>query len=220
MEPDNLALDRYILSLWRRPDRASRVCFIPTASGDGTDYISRFYSAFEKLPCTPTHLVLSAAQESDLANTISDNDIFYVGGGNTREMLATWRERGLDAALKTAWLSGKILCGVSAGAICWFEQAISDSLVEGELHPLECLGFLPGAACPHYDEPGRRETFHRCLVGGAVSPGYGIDDGVALHFVGTELANVVASRSTACAYQVGLEDGQVVEVQLEKEEVK
>ena len=211
MEPDNLALDRYILSLWRRSDREPRVCFIPTASGDSADYISRFYSAFAKLPCTPTHLALSHPQKSDPMNVISESDIFYVGGGNTREMLAIWREYGLDKALREAWQAGKILCGISAGAICWFEVAISDSVVEGELHPLKCLGFLPGTACPHYDEPGRREAFHRCLAAGEVTEGYGIDNGVALHFVGTEHVNVVASRRDVSAYRVALVDCQVIE---------
>src|ERR1700741_4202293 len=91
-------------------------------------------------------------------------------------MLSVWRGCGLDQALKEAWQAGKIFCGISAGAICWFQQAISDPVVEGELHPLKCLGFLPGTGCPHYDEPGRRESFHRCLASGDVRAGYGIDN--------------------------------------------
>jgi dipeptidase E len=130
MEPDNLVLDRYILSLWGDPVREARVCFIPTATGDSADYIGRFYSAFDKLPCRPTHLALTNPQTPDPVSVVLENDIFYVGGGNTREMLAIWRRRGLDQALTQAWQAGKILCGISAGAICWFEDAISDSVVE------------------------------------------------------------------------------------------
>jgi dipeptidase E len=240
MEPDNLALDRYILSSWHGSNREPRVCFIPTATGDSTDYINRFYLAFEKLPCRPTHLSLvdpptpggvaacppqplgrqgfahnslgdSGSSRSVVGEAVSGNDIFYVGGGNTREMLAVWRQCRLDQALTEAWQAGKILCGISAGAICWFEQAISDSVVEGELHPLKCLGLLPGTACPHYNEPGRRETFHRCLASGEVSPGYGIDNCAAVHFEGIKLANVVVSRPDALAYHVTLANGQVTE---------
>jgi dipeptidase E len=211
MEPDNLTLDRYILSLWRRSDREPRVCFIPTATGDSVDYIGRFYTAFEDLACQPTHLALTDSQTSDPAFAAQENDIFYVGGGNTRDMLAVWRSCGLDLALREAWQAGKILCGISAGAICWFEQAISDSVVQGELHPLKCLGFLPGTGCPHYDEPGRRETFHRCLASGEVSAGYGIDNSAALHFEGTKLVSLVVSRPTASAYQVTLNNGRVIE---------
>jgi dipeptidase E len=211
MEPDNLTLDRYILSLWRSRDRGPRVCFIPTASGDSADYIRRFYSAFETLPCWPSHLSLLSSACPDPIAAIQNNDIFYISGGNTREMLTIWRRFGLDRALKEAWQSGKILCGISAGAICWFEQSISDSVVEGELHPLDCLGLLPGTGCPHYDEPGRRETFHRCLSNGEIGPGYGIDNSAALHFRGTELINAVTSRPGVYAYQVTLIDGQVIE---------
>jgi dipeptidase E len=135
-------------------------------------------------------------------------------------MLSIWRQFGLDQALKEAWHAGKILCGISAGAICWFEQAISDSVVEGELHPLKCLGFLPGTASPHYDEPGRRETFHRCLLSGNVSAGYGIDNSAALHFEGEKLVNVVTSRPRACAYHVGLVNQQVTETIVQTEEVE
>src|SRR6201987_623578 len=95
MEPDNLALDRYILSLWLGADREPRVCFIPTATADSADYIGRFYSAFERLPCRPTHLALTNPRTVDLASAVRDNDIFYVGGGNTREMLSIWRRYGL-----------------------------------------------------------------------------------------------------------------------------
>ena len=211
MEPDNLALDRYILSLWRRSDREPRVCFVPTATGDSVEYIGRFYSAFEKLACRSTHFALTDSRTSNRAAAILENDIFYVGGGNTRDMLSVWRGCGLDQALKGAWQSGKILCGISAGAICWFEQAISDSVVEGELHLLKCLGFLPGTGCPHYDEPGRRETFHRCLASGDVSAGYGIENSAALHFEGLKLVNVVTSRPDAYAYHVALMNGRVAE---------
>jgi len=211
MEPDNLALDRYILSLWRRSDREPRICFIPTATGDSVDYIDRFYSAFEKLACRPTHLALTDSRTSNPPTAVLENDIFYVGGGNTREMLSIWHRFDLDQALKEAWQAGKILCGISAGAICWFEQAISDSVVEGELHPLKCLGFLSGTGCPHYDEPGRRETFHRFLASGDVSAGYGIDNSAALHFEGTKLVKIVASRPDAYAYHVALTNGQIGE---------
>jgi len=209
MEPDNLALDRYILSCWS--GSTPRVCFIPTATGDSADYVDRFYRAFETLPCRPTHLALSDPQAPEPVRVVVENDIFYVGGGNTREMLAIWRERGLDQGLRQAWEMGKILCGISAGAICWFEQAISDSVVEGELHPLDCLGWLTGTACPHYDEPGRREAFHSCLKSGQVNAGYGIDNSAALHFEGTRLVNVISSKPDAFVYRVALVNGEVLE---------
>jgi dipeptidase E len=98
-EPDNLALDRYILSLWQNSDREPRVCFIPTASGDSADYIGRFYSVFEKSPCRPTHLSMSSSETADPIRAVSENDIFYVGGGNTRQMLGIWQAVKLFSVL-------------------------------------------------------------------------------------------------------------------------
>lgn len=202
MEPDNLALDRYILA--SVPKREPEVCFIPTASGDDLAYINRFYAAFDNLPCRPCHLALLKREVTDVTSYILENDIIYVGGGNTNSMLSLWRETGLDQALREAWQTGTLLCGISAGAICWFEHGISDSVVSSDLRPLRCLGLLQGTACPHYDEPGRREAYHRYLQSGEASDGYGIDNGVALHFAGRKLLAAVASRKAAYAYRVFL----------------
>jgi putative intracellular protease/amidase len=124
MEPDNLLLDRYVLQQARMPNPT--VCFLPTASGDSDGYIGRFYSAFTTLPCRPRHLSLFR-QPRDLAGFVAECDVIYVGGGNTRNMLAIWRACELDRMLRAAWESGTVLCGVSAGAICWFEQGHTDS---------------------------------------------------------------------------------------------
>jgi dipeptidase E len=201
MEPDNLLLDRYVLAL--APQPTPTVCFIPTASGDSEGYIARFYAAFAALPCTPTHLSLFKPPAADLRSFVLAHDVLYVGGGNTRNMLTLWRDWGLDHILREAWERGIILAGLSAGAICWFAQGVTDSLT-GTLSALPCLGFLSGSACPHYDgEPARRPAYQRLLAAGALDPGYAIDDGVALHFTPADhLAAIVSSRPHARAYRL------------------
>lgn len=201
MEPDNLLLDRYVLAL--APQPTPTVCFIPTASGDSEGYIARFYAAFAALPCTPTHLSLFKPPAADLRSFVLAHDVLYVGGGNTRNMLTLWRDWGLDHILREAWERGIILAGLSAGAICWFAQGVTDSLT-GTLSVLPCLGFLSGSACPHYDgEPARRPAYQRLLAAGALDPGYAIDDGVALHFTPADhLAAIVSSRPHARAYRL------------------
>jgi dipeptidase E len=200
MEPDNLALDRYILAQTSKADPA--VCFLPTASGDADGYIVKFYAAFTGLACRPTHLSLFGRTPPDLGAFLLAQDVVYVGGGNTRSMLALWREWGLDDALRAAWDQGVILAGLSAGAICWFEEGVTDSAA-GSLGPLAGLGLLAGSCCPHYDgEPERRPAYQRLVAGGAMLPGYGIDDGAALHFLDNELRAVVASRPESRAYRV------------------
>lgn len=210
MEPDNLLLDRYIIEAAGKEDPV--VCFLPTASGDSSDYIVRFYAAFSQLPCRSRHLSLFR-QPRDLKSFIEECDVIYVGGGNTRNMLAIWKSCGLDALLWEAWKRGVVLCGLSAGAICWFEYGHTDS--SGTLDPMNCLGFLKGSCTPHYDgESERRGSYHTFLQSGELPAGYALDDGVAAHFIGAELAEVVTSRETARAFRVRSENGRIIEERL------
>lgn len=199
MEPDNLTLDRYILAQVRVPEPA--VAFVPTASGDADAYIVRFYTAFSRLPCRPSHLALFR-RTPDLRSYLLAQDVIYVGGGNTKSMLAVWREWGLPELLREAWASGIVLAGISAGAICWFEQGMTDSFV-GQLRVLDDLGFLPGSCCPHYDgEVDLRPAYHQLLLNGEIAPSFALDDGAAIHFINTDVHRVVASRRGAKAYRV------------------
>jgi len=207
MEPDNPLLDDYILRQAGKPDPV--VCFLPTASGDNDNFVRRFYSAFSLKPCRPRHLSLFAPP-GDLEGFINDCDVIYVGGGNTRNLIVLWREWGLDTVLRKAWEAGRVLSGISAGAICWFAQGLTDSA--GPLAPMNCLGWLPGSCSPHYDgEEQRRPCYHRYIREGALSAGYALDDGAAAHFIGTKLARVVTSRPNARAYHVSLKDEQILE---------
>ena len=214
MEPENLLLDRYVLSA--AAISQPRVCFVGTASGDAPTYADKFYAAFRTLPCMATDLSLFKPPTADLRSFVFDQDVIYVGGGNTRALLALWREWGLDLILREAWQSGIVMAGISAGSICWFEQGLSDSVFPGDLAPLECVGFLSGSNCPHYDgEPERRPAYHRFIQEGKLNAGYAADDGAALHFVGQELKRVVSSRENARAYSVRLAGSEVEEVQLD-----
>ena len=137
-----------------------------------------------------------------------------MGGGNVVSMLGAWRAHGLDATLRRAWRSGIVLCGPSAGSLCWFEQALS--AFHGAPRPVKALGLLPYSNCVHYDaEPARRSEYHR-FVGEGMRPGYAVEDGVALHFRGTRMERVVSSRRGASAYLVQRgAGGEVVETRLE-----
>ena len=202
LPPDlhNLALVRYFLEQTGR--RKPKVAFIGTAHGDAESGRLRFYAGFSQFACTPTHLPLFARTPRDLESFVLDQDAIYVGGGNTRSMLAVWRDWGLDAHLKRAWERGVVLGGASAGSICWFEHGLTDSIA-GPLTALPCLGFLKGSNCPHYDsEPQRRPTFRKLVARGAVPSGHAADDGVALHFIDGALAHVVADTRRARGYRV------------------
>ncbi|MDR7072967.1 peptidase E [Fictibacillus barbaricus] len=210
MEPENKKLDRYILS--QSHAEKPHICFIPTASGDSKDYIDRFYNAFENENCVPNHLSLFSPP-LHLKQFIQKQDIFYVGGGNTKNLLALWREWGLDSLLKEAYEEGKILAGLSAGSLCWFEEGVTDSF--GPLQGIECLGWLQGSHCPHYDGEAERRPAFQKLIKEGLKAGYAADDGAALHFIDGKLSHVVSSREQSKAYYVHLAEGNCVESMLE-----
>ena len=203
MEPDNPLLDDHVLDLARaaRGRSRPRVCFVPTASGDADGYLARFYAAFAR-KAEATHLALFTRTIADLSPFLLEQDVVYVGGGNTANLLAVWRVHGVDRILREAWKRGTVLAGLSAGSICWFEGGTTDAF--GGLAALnDGLGLLPGSHSPHYDgEPGRRPTYRRLVADGTLPDGYAADDGAALVFDGTELAEVVSSRPGARGYRV------------------
>lgn len=209
MEPENPLLDTYILQQSGK-DRP-KVCFVPTASGDAEGYIERFYTAFKQHDCEASHLSLLHPTIANPEPFLLAQDVIYVGGGNTKNLLALWRAWGLDTAMRKAWEQGVVLAGVSAGSICWFEQGITDS-IPGALTALPCLGFLPGSNAPHYDgEVDRRPSYHRLMGAGLMIDGLAADDGAALHYVGPELRAVISSRPAARAYSVRRTPAGVVE---------
>ncbi|KPB06272.1 Type 1 glutamine amidotransferase-like domain-containing protein [Bacillus sp. CHD6a] len=209
MEPENLLLDNYILAQTKRD--LPKVCFVPTASGDQSNYIERFYKAFKLLPCQPSHLSLLEPEFKDLEDFVLHQDVIYVGGGNTRNLLILWKEWGLDQVLKKAYSNGIILAGLSAGAICWFEEGLTDPL-NASLYKLDCLGYLKGSYCPHYDgENKRKPSYHQLILEGNMKEGYAVDDGVALHFVNEKLLKSVSSRPKAKSYSVKVVDKKIIE---------
>ncbi|WP_181351306.1 Type 1 glutamine amidotransferase-like domain-containing protein [Thalassobacillus sp. CUG 92003] len=214
MEPENPLLDSYILN---QSDKTTpKICFIPTASVDSDNYISRFYDFFEKHQCHPSHLSLFKPPTRDLESFLLEKDIIYVGGGNTKNLLVLWKEWGIDSILNKAWEQGVVLAGISAGSICWFEEGVTDSFGD-KLEPIKCLGFLKGSNCPHYDgEANRRASYQELVAKGKIDSGFATDDGVALHYIDQELSKIVSYRPNARAYKV-YEDKTVKEVEMETE---
>ena len=211
MEPENPLLDLYVLQQSGKIN--PKICFIPTASGDSDNYISRYYNFFNKQICIPSHLSLFKPQTRDLESFLLENDIIYVGGGNTKNLLILWKEWGLDTILRRAWEQGVVLAGISAGSICWFEEGVTDSFGDG-LEPLTCLGFLKGSNCPHYDgELNRRPAYQNLVAKSKIKPGIATDDGVALHYIDQKLSEIVSSRPNAKAYKVYFNE-EIKEVEL------
>ncbi|HEX9415961.1 MAG TPA: peptidase E [Gaiellaceae bacterium] len=178
-----------------------RICFVPTAAGDATEAIVRFYETWEGRG-ELTHVKFFPWPPPNLRELALAQDVIVVSGGNTANMLAIWRLQGFDAILREAWEAGIVLTGGSAGMICWFEAAVTDSFGPQLEGLRDGLGFLQGSACPHYDGEELRRPTYRRLVDEGFPPGVAADDGVALHYVGTELEEAVSVRPGAQAYRV------------------
>lgn len=213
MEPDNARLDRHLIELTGK--NRPKVCHFPHATSDPNPKVVEFYRTFTTLGAEPSFLSLFALPTTDLEDFVLGHDAIYVGGGNTKSMLALWREWKLDSILEKAYHAGVILAGVSAGANCWFDSCTTDS-IPGAITALPCLGFLQGSFTPHMDgESDRRPTVHRLLKEGKLPSGYAADDGAAMIFKDGEPIENVSSRPRANVYRLRLVKGEVREETLE-----
>jgi dipeptidase E len=194
------------LSVKARP----RVAFLPTAAADSGERIALFHDAFRARACVPEVVTLFGMPERP-AERVAAADVVYVSGGNTANALALWRVHGIDRALREVWQAGGVLGGWSAGAICWFEDAPTDSFGP-RLRPLrDGLGLLQGSFCPHYDGEPQRRPSYTSFVADGMPAGHAADDDCGLLFEGRELREVVAQREGACAYRVGPEGEEPLE---------
>lgn len=208
---------RFILSLTGKPDPV--ICSLPTASGDNLERVVMWYEIMNELPCRPRHLRLNGPtrRARNFEKQLLTVDAIVVPGGNVLNMMAVWKTQGVDAILRKAWERGILLAGESAGMVCWFEQAISDSRPE-RLTLIECLGWLKGSACPHYqNEPDRKQLFHQMLRDGQIKDGLACNNGAGVLYEGDKPTRVVAISPRAAAFQVRRKGFQVIEEPLKAE---
>ncbi|MET9680420.1 peptidase E [Streptomyces coeruleorubidus] len=200
---DDGLLDDWVLAQARAP--RPKVCFVPTASGDAPAYVDRFLTVFRsRSDCEPRVLPLFRRELDDdaLRSFLLAQDVVYVGGGNTANLLAVWRTHGVDRLLREAYAHGTLLCGISAGANCWAEGSHTDSF--GPLTYLaDGLGLLPGSVCPHYDsEPGRRPSYRAAVAAGRLPSGWAVEDGAGVLFTDGVPTEAVTRVRGAGVYRV------------------
>ena len=193
-------LDNYLIAA--APTSEPRICFVPTASGDSKGYVERFYDGLSGSGCALSHLDLFRRSVVDLDAFLAEQDVVYVGGGNTANLLAIWHLHGLDSALRRAYARGTVLAGISAGSSCWFDSSLTDSF--GGLAPLrDGLGLIPGSFCPHYNtERERPQIYREAVRAGSLPPGLGLDDGAAARFTNEELVDVYRALPAANLHEV------------------
>ncbi len=158
------------------------VVFLPTAGHDDTQGDEPILESFEKLGCTVETLKLTDSSNSrkHIYDTLVNTDIVYAGGGNLEFMMNTFRATGADEALREAHRRGKVLSGLSSGAMCWFDMGYDDCGENGSFVFIDCIGLLPYCYCPHFISESWR-SFETAVRGCRVS-GIGVEDGAALIF--------------------------------------
>lgn len=211
--PGQGIIENYILKQTKKKN--PRICFIPTATGDNEAYKVSFYSTFTNLNCYPSHLDFFK-RTPDLNELILNQDAIFVGGGNTKSMLAVWKEWGLDKILKKAYLNGTVMSGVSAGAICWFQNGITDSWASN-LKMMPCLNFVKGTCCPHYDEePERKPAVRNLLLRNKIKNVYAVDGGAALHIKDEKIFKSVIFKKNKSSYLVDIKKKSINEKSFKK----
>lgn len=206
----------YLISLTGKEN--PKICFLPTPVGDSEAYINKWFEAAKHLPLQPfvqKVFITSEEQKTSFEESLLQMDAILVTGGNTLNAVTLWKAHGIDAVLRKAWEKGIVLSGPSAGAICWFEEGLSDSRPE-EYTAVKGLGFLEGSNCPHYHtEAKRRPLYLKMIEEGKLLPGYACDETAGLYFEGSILKEVITQDKSDKAYRVEVIDGKVVETQLE-----
>ncbi len=216
---DTLAIDEEIVRLTGRD--APRALFLPTASSDADAYVDVFrhvYGGRLGLPVEVLRVVRESPSPAEIRRAIGTADLIYVGGGNTLGMLRIWRRLGIDRLLVRAWRTGAVLCGLSAGAICWYDYGHSDSRrfytpESWSYMRVRGLGLLRATACPHYDGERRDESF-RALLAPEGELGIAMDDCAALVVHGGNWHTLV-SRPSASVYRVYGKGGRMITERLD-----
>lgn len=204
------ALEKYILAQTKKEH--PKICFLPQASNEDAKYVVKFFETFLALGAHPAWVSLFGSVQDSWREKILNADVVYVGGGNTKSMIALWKAWGVDTVLREAYNKGVVMAGVSAGMICWFEQGITDSV--WPLGVVEGLGFLQGSCCPHFDtEVERQEVYKKNVASGKAMPGIALEDDVAAHYVDGELHKIIATAPNKKAFSITLQGQKELAVQ-------
>lgn len=190
--------------------------YIPTASKDALEGWEDFRRTYTRLGCRTDVLfcIRETPSREAVRAKIGQADIIYVGGGNTLMMMRRWAFLGVDGELRLARERGAVLCGASAGAICWFESGHSDSMHGYGHEPWEYIrvsgfGFVPGMVCPHYHHKDRRVECRRMIRRRGMAT-VAVDDHAAVEVIGDRY-RILAARRHAGVWLVGRRKGRVIE---------
>jgi peptidase E len=190
------SLDQFVIDQSKKIN--NKIGFLATASNDDKKKIDLFYERFENNEAELSHFNLTS-DVNGFSELLLNKDIIYIGGGNTANMLEIWKNNKLENIFKEAYENGIILSGVSAGAVCWFEWILTDSLGSG-FNPLKGINLISGSCTPHSSNIERINQFEQDIKNDKLPNGIAIDDGVAVVFIDGKPTEVYSARKNHKAY--------------------
>ena len=214
-----LEIDRYVAELAKihAGENRANALFIGTASHDSMPYFNSFrktYTSVFDIKAEVALMVYGEMSAEKIAGKITNADCIYVGGGDTVFMIDKWKEFGIDKMLIDAYNEGKIICGLSAGAICWFKDMYTDyEIMRGQSSEYvlrKGLGVLDGAMCPHFNE--REKDFTNALLKGEIDGAYCVENDCAIEFTDGKLSKVISSGGKA--FVLSLDNGTIIKREL------
>lgn len=215
-----LKIDEYIANLAKSHagEKRANALFFGTASHDSMPYFNSFrktYTSVFDIKAEVGLLVYGEMDMQKIADKINAADCIYVGGGDTVFMLDLWKQKGVDKLLIDAYNNGKIVCGLSAGAICWFTDMYTDfEIMRGQsasysLH--KGLGLIDGLITPHFDE--RVEDFTETFIKSGFESAYAIENDAAIVFKNGTPEKSLSSGGKA--YILKKESGKIERYEIE-----
>tara|TARA_Y100000992_G_scaffold68424_1_gene42621 strand:+ start:1926 stop:2615 length:690 start_codon:yes stop_codon:yes gene_type:complete len=190
------SLDHFILNQLKKTK--NNIGFLGTASKDDNEKVEKFYKKFDNSNSELSHFKLTSSVNG-FSDWLLSKDLVYVGGGNTSFMLEIWRKNNFEQVFKIAYEKGIILSGVSAGAVCWFDWILSDSMGQG-FKPLKGINILEGSCTPHSSNIERINEFEINIKNNKLPKGIAIDDGVAVVFIDGKPTEVYSTVNNQSAY--------------------
>ena len=190
------SLDHFILNQLKKTK--NNIGFLGTASKDDNEKVEKFYKKFDNSNSELSHFKLTSSVNG-FSDWLLSKDLVYVGGGNTSFMLEIWRKNNFEQVFKIAYEKGTILSGVSAGAVCWFDWILSDSMGQG-FKPLKGINILEGSCTPHSSNIERINEFEINIKNNKLPRGIAIDDGVAVVFIDGKPTEVYSTVNNQSAY--------------------
>lgn len=212
---ETLKIDGYIAqkAKQRAGERRAYGLFVPTASHDSMPYFNSFrktYTSVFDIKADVALTVYGEMSHEKIAEKFQKADFVYVGGGDTVFMLEHWKKTGLLDLIADAYERGVLICGLSAGAICWFEQMYTDSWKEPgaaaaeEYSVYRGLNWIKGIISPHYNL--RALDFDKILLYNK-QDAVGLQDNSAIEIINGEIVRSLSAGGNA--YRIRYRDGDL-----------